>query len=66
MSDFKQEVEPKAGKEDIGHPAGKHGRQRSSTAQRNRDGMSRPVAESNDERLPDPHGHASSAYPAPP
>ena len=66
MSDFKQEVEPKAGKEDIGHPAGKHGRQRSSTAQRNRDGMSRPVAESDDERLPDPHGHASSAYPAPP
>ncbi len=65
MADFKQKVEPKAGKEDIGHPAGKHGRQCSSTAQRNRDGMGRPVAESDDKRLSDSHGHASSTDPAP-
>lgn len=66
MANFQQEVESKAQEERVGHPAGEYGCQCSSTSQCNRDGIRRPVAKADDERLADAHRHAASAHSAPP
>ena len=66
MADLEQKIETEAGEDDVGHPSRQHGREHAAAAQCDGDRVSRPIAKSHDEGLPDAHSHTASADAASP
>jgi hypothetical protein len=62
---FEHQVEAKTHEENVRHPAGNQRSQDSAAAESDRDGVCRPKAEADGERLPNAHRHAAPSSPTP-
>jgi len=62
---FEHQVEAKTHEENVRHPAGNQRSQDPAAAERDRDGVCRPKAEADSERLSNAHRHATPFSPTP-